>query len=441
MSGEKKEEKMDRRKYIKYIGAGAAIAAAAAIGGYYYATMPKVPPKKILKSWGMVQSAKNVVFALEGANAIFESKHPEVKIETKVFEYPVYRQSLLTAVEAGTPPDVSTIDQIWSPEFAAAGYVEALDDLIAASPEISKDKFFPGAWDSNLYEGKMYGIPFDVDVWEELYYNRDMFEEVGLDPDKPPETWDDLLEYGKALTDPKKGRWGLALIAAKGEFSTCVIDSFIFSNGGDIVDITSKPPKATGVFNSPQNVETFEFLKKVADEICPPGVTEVDEFGAVRLFTTGKTAMILVGGWEQDTFKAQAPKMNWDVGYIPVPKKGQKCVGCFGGWNLVIYKKSKEKDLAWEYIKLLTREDVNYNVASLTPALISAAKDFLSKYRKGADIYFDILMHAKARPLVPQYPRISDIQLDAYHAILLGQKPVKKALDDAAAEMDRVLRG
>jgi multiple sugar transport system substrate-binding protein len=434
------ERKISRRKYTKYVAAGVVAVAAAAAGGYYV-TMPKVPPKKVLSSWGMVQSAKDVVFALEGANAIFEGEHPGVEIETKVFEYPVYRTSLLTAVEAGNPPDVSTVDQIWSPEFAAAGHVEALDDLIAGSPEVSKDRFFPGAWDSNLYEGKMYGIPFDVDVWEELYYNKGMFEEVGLDPDKPPETWDDLLEYGKALTSPEKERWGLALIAAKGEFSTCVIDSFIFSNGGDIVDITSKPPKATGVFNSPQNIEVFEFLKRVADEICPPGVTEVDEFGAVRLFTTGKAAMVLVGGWEQDTFKAQAPKMNWDVGYIPVPKRGQKPVGCFGGWNLVIYKQSKMKDLAWEYVKFLTKDDTNYNVASLTPAVVSSAKDFLQKYRKGADIYLDTLMNAKARPLVPQYPRISDIQLDAYHAILLGQKPVKEALDDAAAEMDRILKG
>ncbi|GBC74944.1 hypothetical protein HRbin06_00252 [archaeon HR06] len=149
--------------------------------------------------------------------------------------------------------------------------------------------------------------------------------------------------------------------------------------------------------------------------------------------------MVLAGGWQQDTFNANAPQMNWGVGYLPVPKKGMKPKGCFGGWNLVIYKGSKYKDIAWEYIKLLVREDVNYNVASLTPAVKSAAIDFLKKNRKGADIYFDTLVNAKARPLIPQYPQISEIQINAYQAAILGQKTPKQALDDAAMEMDRIL--
>jgi len=389
-----------------------------------------------LRSWGMVQSAKRVQEAMEWARSEFEKMYPGAKIVPKTFEYPVYRESLLTAVRAGNPPDVSTIDQIWQAEFSANGYVIPLDEYVESTPEISEDLFFKGAWESCIYDGRLYGIPFDVDVWEELYYNKDAFEEAGLDPEKPPETWDELLEYGKALTEEGK-RWGLALISGKGEFTTCVLDSFIFTNGGDIVDLTSKPPKC--VLNSPENIETFEFLKEVADTICPPGITNLDEFGAVRLFTSGKCAMILVGGWEQDTFKAQAPTMNWGVGYIPVPKKGMKPVGCFGGWNLVIYKDAKNKDLAWEWIKFLVRPDVNYKVASLTPAVKESGKKYLEEYRKGAEIYYNTLMWAKPRPLIPEYPKISDIQIEAWHKIVLGQASVREALNEATEKINKIL--
>ncbi|GBC74945.1 sn-glycerol-3-phosphate-binding periplasmic protein UgpB [archaeon HR06] len=241
-------KKMTRREALSTtakIAIATGVAAIAAGGGVatYFSLQPPAPTRQeiMISSWRMVQSAKNVLYAQQAANTLFEKemrdkRNINVKIETKVFEYPVYRTSLLTAVQAGNPPTVSTIDQIWSAEFATAGYIEPLDDLIASSPEIKKDDFFEGAWNSNVVNGKTYGIPFDVDVWEELYYNKDMFEKAGLDPNRPPETWDELLEFGKILTDPSKGQWGLGLIAGKGEFSTCIFDSFIFTNGGDVVD-------------------------------------------------------------------------------------------------------------------------------------------------------------------------------------------------------------
>src|SRR4029079_16937561 len=92
-----------------------------------------------------------------------------------------YQKTLLTAVQAATGPDVSTVDQIWNAAFAEAGAIDKLDDM-AAQAGMKADAFFPGAWAPANYKDALWGVPFNVDVWFFAFTNNALFKAAGVDP-------------------------------------------------------------------------------------------------------------------------------------------------------------------------------------------------------------------------------------------------------------------
>ena len=181
----------------------------------------------VLKFWDNQQTESGLSQYQQEAVKSFEVENPDIKVEVTTVPYPEYQQRLLTAVQGGNAPDVSTIDQIWVAAFAAAGVIEPLDEL-AASAKISADTFFPGAWASANYDGRLWGIPFNVDVWQFSFYNEDLLNSAAIDPASLA-TFKGLKAAGEKLTDEAAGKYGVGLFAHKGEDTVVVMDSFIFS--------------------------------------------------------------------------------------------------------------------------------------------------------------------------------------------------------------------
>src|SRR5438270_13922173 len=126
----------------------------------------------VLKFWDNQQTESGLSQYQQEAVKSFEAENPGIKVEVTTIPYPEYQQRLLTAVQGGNAPDVSTVDQIWVAAFAAAGAIVKLDDRAKAAG-MTPDAFFPGAWASANYGGHLWGIPFNVDVWSFSYYNED----------------------------------------------------------------------------------------------------------------------------------------------------------------------------------------------------------------------------------------------------------------------------
>jgi len=387
--------------------------------------------KITLNVWLMKQAEVELIKAQEEALQKFKELYPEIDVKFTVFPYNEYRDKLLVAAAAGNPPDVSVVDQIWNPEFAAAGFIIPLDDFVAKSEKVKKENYFAGAWDSALFQGKLYGIPFDVGVWALNYYNKDFFRRAGLDPEKPPVTWDEFYEVAKKMTT--ENQWGTALWVGKGDAIQCITDALIFSNGGSVLneDFT----KCT--LDQPAAIEAMKFFKKL-QEVNPPGEVSRTEEDSFQLFTAGKVGMFWYGEWGQDTINARAPEMDWACTNFPKPEGGES-IGTFGGWNMVIYEKSPSKDAAWKFIEFWTSREINERVSSLTPANVEAAKSFLEKKRRFPDIIFKQLTTALYRPIFPKYPDLAEIQRNATTAILLGEKSVEEALKEATEEIDKLL--
>jgi ABC-type glycerol-3-phosphate transport system substrate-binding protein len=378
----------------------------------------------ILRFWDNQQTESGLSQYQQEAVKSFEAENPDIKVEVTTVPYPEYQQRLLTAVQGGNAPDVSTIDQIWVAAFAAAGVIEPLDEL-AASAKISADTFFPGAWASATYDGSLWGIPFNVDVWQFSFYNEDLLNAAGIDPASLA-TFEGLKAAGEKLTDQAAGKYGIGLFAHKGEDTVVVMDSFIFSNGGQVLN-----EDGSCGLTSDASVEALAYLQALAP-YAPRGIANASSGDMRELFLNGSLAIEFWPALEQPTLQKSA--LDWDfvVGTAP---QGKTPIGTFGGWNLVLYSDSPHKEAAWKFIQFLTREDVNGKVVDLIPANIKAADTFLRANRTGPERILEHLDNAAPRPLSPRYLEVSDIQVTLAQDVFAGMDP-KEAAEKACAAID-----
>ena len=376
----------------------------------------------VLKFWDNQQTESGLSQYQQEAVKSFEAANPGIKVEVTTIPYPEYQQRLLTAVQGGNAPDVSTVDQIWVAAFAAAGAIDPLDDL-AKGAGVTAETFFPGAWASANYDGKLWGIPFNVDVWQFSFYNADLFKAAGVDPASIA-TFEGLKAAGEKLTG--NGKYGIGLFAHKGEDTVVVMDSFIFSNGGKVLN-----DDGSCGLTSDASVGALAYLASLAP-YAPAGMANAGAGDMRELFLNGSLAIEFWPALEQPTL--QKSKINWDFVNGTAPA-GKTPIGTYGGWNLVMYANSPHKEAAWKFIQFLTQEDVNGKVVDLVPANVKAADAFLKANRKGPDRIMEQLNNAAPRPLSPRYLEVSDIQVTLAQDVFAGMDP-KEAATKACAAID-----
>jgi len=378
----------------------------------------------VLRFWDNQQTESGLSVFQQEAVKRFEAEYPDIKVEVTTIPYPEYQQRLLTAVQAGNGPDVSTVDQIWNAAFAEAGAIVPVDDLLANS-SISPDDFFPGAWESVTYQGKTWGVPFNVDVWFFAFVNKALLEEAGIDPASIT-TWEGLEAAAPALTDPAKGRFAIGLTGNKSEYPVVMTNSMIYSNGGEILDKEGKC-----ALTSPEAIEALEYYKRMT-QYAPSGILNAANEQMRELFLNGTLAIELWPALEQPALDSS--NIDWDL-YAGFAPQGKTPVGTFGGWNLVVYESSPNKEAAWKFIEFMTREDVNGDVVDLIPANVKAASAFLKENRRKPDVILEHLNNAKPRPLSPQYLQVSEIQQNMVQQMLSGT-PVEEAAAAACEAID-----
>jgi multiple sugar transport system substrate-binding protein len=290
------------------------------------------------------------------------------------------------AVAAGSGmPDVIVEDRAKLPQ-AAANNIETDLQPLATRDGVDSKAFFPFTWNDTLYNNDTYGIPFETDV-RVLFYNKNAFKEVGLDPEKPPKTWADLEQYADKL-DKKNADGGYDRIGFSPLLGNGGWDLYGLLNGAQEVTPEGKP-----VANDPKMVEALTWMKKWVDRYG--GLANFQKFRGQfsaapnDAFMSGKVAMIIdVNGYasQMNFYRPQVPKADnsgkeellWGVSDIPYNSNGGKQTSTSGGFTLSIPKGSKNVDAAWEFIKCAAGADGMSSWARDTyamPSNLVAAKD------------------------------------------------------------------
>jgi len=358
----------------------------------------------------------------------FQKTHPDIKVQDQVVPYDNFHQKLLTAIAGGTAPDVARLDIIWIPEFAQLGALATLDTVMSDFNDF-KSKVFPGPLATNAWQGHYYGLPLDTNT-RVLVWNKDMYAKAGLTD--APKTIDEFLADCAKI----KAATNAPCFADGGTYGWAVMP-WIWSFGGDITD--PQITKATGYINGPDTVAAYQFMKDMLDKgyldksILGGGL---DTYGG---FAKDQLADVLDGPWMPPLFSSQYPNKALNFALLPAGKGGS--ISVVGGEDIVVFQQSKNKEATAEFIRFMLSPEAQ--VAMAEAGQMPVRGDVANQAVKGHpyfQIFFDQLKTARARLPHPNWPKIESILTDTGQIILRGEKTPQAALDNAAAQIDPLLK-
>lgn len=264
-------------------------------------------------------------------------------------------QVFLTAVAAGTPPDIGTGHHYI--DYMSKGQAIEVADFVATSSVLKKENFSEAAWNGQFYQGKHYGISgIEAFVRRGLNYNTRLVEAAGLDPDKPPQTWPEMLDWHKKLTKFDSAgnltQIGYDPMDAEGGLFATSDGSFIPDSWG--FEWFDRESKSFNI-DDPLMAEGMETLAEFVRIIGPDnlaGMRSVEGQGSWgSSFNAEVQAMLVEGYWhpgETVQEKPEIAKFNRAT-WIPVPESRRGAKVQQGGGHMVFLYKGAKNPPEWAW--------------------------------------------------------------------------------------------
>jgi multiple sugar transport system substrate-binding protein len=260
------------------------------------------------------------------------------------------------------------------------------------------------------------------------------FEEAGLDPDKPPTTWDELLEYARTLTTG--GRYGIGLFGKGDGSSVWRFAYWWMTNGANVLDADGNV-----TVNTPEFIEAMRFWKSLYDEhqVAPPSVPQNSFSENNALFASGVVSMVQSGVWQFGVAYDMNPDLRGHVRAALMPVAEVPVAAGGGDDGIAITTACQHPEEAYRLLKFLSSAEagrVLWDIQGKFPANLSALDT--PEYEDDALVqqWASILPHTRAAVLHERYPEISEVLGVMQQEILLGVKPIEAAVADA----DRAIR-
>ena len=372
--------------------------------------------------------------------ADFMKENPDVKVKAiYAGNYNDARIKALAALKSGKPAQLSVMFSIDIYELIEQDAIIAFDDVVETPEERTwLNSFYPTLMENGKTAGKTWGIPFQRSTIV-MYYNKDAFKAAGLDPDKPPETWEQLVVAGKKLTKADGSQWG-AMIPSTG-YPYWMFGALTMQNDQVLMNDAGNET----YFDSPAVIEALQFWRDLGSKhkIMPSGTIE---WGTLRQnFLEGRTAIMWHSTGNLTIVKKKA-KFDFGVAMLPASKRRGTPTG---GGNFYIFKKtsSSERKAAMRLIKFMTSPErsaewsMKTGYMGVSPAAYDTSK--LKEYVKGfpyAAVARDQLNYATAELSTYQTGRVRKALDDAIQAALTGSKTPEAALKSAQALSERLLK-
>ena len=375
--------------------------------------------------------------------ADFNEQNPDIRvIPTYAGGYDDISAAVQTEIlGTGEGPVMAVMLSIDLQTFIDNGFIVPVQPFIDEMPEDEREAFvndfFPAFMENSVDEdGTIWSLPFQRST-PVLYYNKDMFEEVGLDPEHAPANREEMVEFGQMLTN--EDRWGL-LIPSDG-FPYWLFQSFPIGNGLNVVG--SSPSEV--YLNAPEVVSALEFFISLADEhaIMPDGIIAWGD--TPTDFTSGNAAMIYHTTGSLTNILRNAD-FEVGVGFLPAGDEGYGTPT--GGGNIYIFSTAtpEEQAAAWRFAEYLTSPEnqaiwtigTGY-IASRQSAWETEELQELVEEFPQYGVARDQLEHAGKELATHQGLDVRAIFNQAISRAILGEMTPQEALDIAQEEADAIL--
>ena len=365
----------------------------------------------------------------------FEREHPGVHVVVQQIPWGAAHEKLLTAHVGGSTPDIAQLGNTWVPEFAALNAIEPLDARVGASPGVSESRSFAGIWDTNVVDGRLYGVPWYVDT-RVLFYRKDMLTRAGFD--SIPGDW----EHWRAAMEGIKrvaGRDRFAIFLPTNEYTPWIV--FGMQAGSPLL----AEHDTRGAFSGAAYKRAVAFYLDLFRRGLAPAVQGASIANRYQEFEKGTFSMYISGPWDVGEFRRRlSPAMEgrWGTAPLPGPDGPASGLSTAGGSSLVLFRRSKHQDAAWQLIEFLSRPEVQLRFYHLTgdlPACRAAWSDTAFTNDPYSRAFAVQLTRTRSTPKVPEWENISLRLQDKVEGMVLAHLPPDSALATLDHEVDRIL--
>ena len=417
------------------------------------------PKEKATIEWWWLWGGVNGLEGLKAMSEAFNAQSDYIAVKSLVPAGDI-NEKYITAIAGGNPPDLAV--GVWTAfsELVARGGLMPLDDWLSVSTIVKKEDFFEGLFEASTWMGKVYGVQCaECGPRHGLMYNLDLVKGADLDLENPPQTWDEVYDWHKAITKfDKAGNveiLGLDPLDAMGGRAPSADTDILWCNSFRI----EWWDQANLAFDFDQEgfIRTLETIKKFYELV---GVTKMEGYRASygtwtaspqASFPAGVEGMILDGYWSPPWMQTNGPKVSFMATWTPVPeeRRGKK-LQCVGGHQGNIPKGAKHPEEAFRLLEFLTTDvaaDINWDKTGF----FSGRKSWVEKNEERIikdvpqeEFFIRSMFEADEMwpsPLCPIVGFVGTEWRKAIDAVNYGKKPPAQAAKDlqaaVTAEMDK----
>lgn len=374
---------------------------------------------------------------IEKIIAKFQTDNPGVTIKNVPYGFGEIQNQIIIAITGGNPPDVMQLSSNMPYELAGMSALEALDSYV--TKEYLADNT-PANLQAATYQDKLYAIPWSITP-HAFWYSKKMMKKFGLDPNKPPQTIDELNAAFKAIKDQSKGEvYGMGLDTTKRQYALVHQWPWMLTFGAQPYK-DGKPN-----FDAPEMVAYFTWLREITNQkYNPPGLILRD----FRQFSAGEKQVF---AWDGPYFKGTLASINkdllddkvfhetWGVTSIPKGKLG-KAITVTDNHELAISKACQNKALAYKFIQALVASDLAvtdyYIPLGSIPPLASLTTKFKDRFADPVSQAYlkDVIPSSVPLPFGPKFASAAEFMLVAMQQAVTTNDSIEKILKDAQANL------
>jgi raffinose/stachyose/melibiose transport system substrate-binding protein len=388
-----------------------------------------------------------------------------------------YSQKVRAAAQCNTLPDIFGIlgEKRLFASFVKAGhvldlfpYMQAPLQRVVTGQEHGRswqDSFFAKALAVNEFrQGNsygvrpgVYGVPLDITTIQ-MVYNKDLFRKIGLDPNRPPETFEEFLDIGKKISaagsaagrsasgggsasgGKQAGLQGMVAGLAEIWMIDCLANNFAFNiMGRDKVMATIRSEVA---YTDPDWIRVLDLFKQMQEAgLLADGVVTMVNKVAEQLFANGKAVFAFNGSWCVNVYRSMNPELNYGV-MLPPKISSEYPVSIWGGAgsSFMVNARSENREEAVEFLRWLTAKEQQAYLSQATnnlPSNKECLEDILPALAQFADD-MDISTHPNTWG-VSELPLVIEAWGKGIQSIIIGEKSPEQIAFDVQRVKEREL--
>lgn len=375
-----------------------------------------------IAAWSIQEAGTQSYF--EQIATDFEAANPGVSVEWIGFPYGQLREQVLIQASAGDPPDLVQTARGWLSDFANSGFFQPLEGLV--SDGYIAD-IFPAIRADLMYEDTLYAVPWFYSPFV-MFYNTELFQEAGLDPATPPQTYEEALEAARALGELRDSDgnrvYGLGVATSSVPVSGAAVFSFLMSFGGGVWD-----DNGNIIIDSEENLRALAYLKQLYEE----GLNTEGAFlkDLRNLFAIGRLGMYFDQLWgTAGVLAINDDALSYTAVRPPLGTATTPGQSTLEAHLLMIPEDARQPELAAQFIEFATSREKIRQYLNVNPFLVARASHS-DVPEQQTELLAPLSEAAQSIAAVPKHPRMTDVFLEltslAQRVTLGGETPAAAA--------------